>query len=215
MAVALVTYGGCSDSKNEPAKDRAEPDVTSTADEGEKSTVAEPRKFEVSSRTIGTAMVTMKLPESWVTDDSIYLGTGWKPAGARSTNIHVVLDCAGSCEAAEIPGNVQPIVDYKRRGVPVTGPSDPRDTPAEVEQELILDTEVEGGYLIARRFTPPKSVMDPPKPTGEVFCYRHEEDMPFFVAATGTGPVDEAGPFQDAMIEACRSLQIVEWKPEE
>lgn len=216
-AVTLVTAAGCSDKDKKPAAEQADDQARAQGKDDQQETpeVTKPTTFEVSLRREGTATVAMKVPDGWVTNDRIRIGKGWRPAELDDVWLTVELGCSGSCEAAEIPGNIEPIVAYKRRGHPVIGPSSPNEGVADVEQELIEDTQLEGGHLIVRRLTPPKEMMDPPKPMLEVFCYRHQADMPFYVSVTGKGPAAEAKPFQDAMVEACRSLEIVDWKAEE
>jgi hypothetical protein len=216
IAVALITAGGCSDKNEKPAGEQ--PDEQAPAQGGdeqqEKPDVAKPSTFEVSKAGEGTAVLSMTLPDGWSENQRIRIGKGWVAPEAEDVWITVELDCAGECDPAQIRANVEPIVEAKRGGSPRTGPSQPDEATPTVEQELLEDSALGEGHLIARRFTPPKEVMDPPEPMLEVFCYRHREEMPVYVAVTAKGPADQAGPFQDAMIEACRSLEIAEWKPE-
>jgi hypothetical protein len=215
--VALVTAGGCADGDKNPAAGEpgAQPPAQAGDDQKEARDVAEPMTFEVSKRGQGTAVLEMTIPEGWAENQRLRIGKGWQAPDADDVWLTVELDCGGTCDPAAIPGNVQPIVEAKQAGDPRTGPSQPSKETAPVEQEVIEDSPLDGGHLIARRFTPPKEVMDPPKPMLEVFCYRHDEGMPVYVAITGKGPVEEAGAFEDVMIHACRSLEIVEWKAEE
>lgn len=216
VVATLATLGSCSGKGDEAAGDQPEQRAPAQTDDEEKApVVAKPSTFEVSLRREGSATVSMKVPEGWVENERIRVGKGWRFAESDDVWLTVGLNCSGECAPDQIPGNVQPIIEAKRKGDPRIGPNQPSNETAGVEQEVIEDTALEGGHLIARRFTPPKEVMDPPKPMLEVFCYQHQKDIPVYVSVTGEGPVQQAGPFEEAMIEACRSLEIVGWKPEE